>query len=170
MSEGAFRGGSRGWSPAAARGLRFRRPLGPGTIPESCPGHPQRGALSKVNCPSCGARATGPSGDRCPVCGASLTSADLHATTMRDLIAPTLTPLGPISDSPASCSGPTIFPPGSRVGRTIAHFQVEQRLGAGGMGEVYLARDLALGRLAALKLLPEGFSPSLRARLLREAW
>jgi serine/threonine-protein kinase len=56
------------------------------------------------------------------------------------------------------------------IGRTIAHYQVEERLGAGGMGEVYRARDLALGRPAALKLLPEDFSPALRARLLREAW
>ena len=33
----------------------------------------------------------------------------------------------------------------SVLGRTLGHYFVEARLGAGGMGEVYLARDLALG-------------------------
>ena len=52
---------------------------------------------------------------------------------------------------------------------TISHYRLSTRLGAGGMGEVYLADDLALGRRAALKILPEGFSPQLRSRLFREA-
>ena len=53
--------------------------------------------------------------------------------------------------------------------RTVSHYRLERRVGAGGMGEVYLARDLALGRPTALKLLPEGFAPELRLRLLEEA-
>ena len=59
----------------------------------------------------------------------------------------------------------------SVLGRTLGHYFVEARLGAGGMGEVYLARDLALGRKAALKLLDPIIArdASSRARFLREA-
>ncbi len=57
----------------------------------------------------------------------------------------------------------------SWLGRTISHYLIERHLGAGAMGEVYLARDIALGRFVALKVLPRGYSPSLRSRLLAEA-
>jgi TolB-like protein/Tfp pilus assembly protein PilF len=53
--------------------------------------------------------------------------------------------------------------------RTISHYRVERRLGAGGMGEVFLARDLALGRMAAVKVLSPSLTADSRARLFREA-
>jgi eukaryotic-like serine/threonine-protein kinase len=45
-------------------------------------------------------------------------------------------------------------PAGTLVGRSLSHFRVLSLLGAGGMGEVYLAEDTLLARKVALKLLP----------------
>ncbi|HUF47325.1 MAG TPA: protein kinase [Vicinamibacterales bacterium] len=55
------------------------------------------------------------------------------------------------------------------IGRTLSHYRIEAALGAGGMGAVYRARDLALGRETAIKVVPDDVDPAFRERLLREA-
>ena len=57
------------------------------------------------------------------------------------------------------------------IGKLLGHFQIEERLGAGGMGVVYRARDTQLDRPVALKLVGEKLAQDAqaRARLLNEA-
>ena len=55
--------------------------------------------------------------------------------------------------------------------QTIAHYRILDKIGAGGMGEVYRATDTKLGRDVAIKILPEEFSrdPERVVRFQREA-
>lgn len=79
-----------------------------------------------------------------------LTCARLHANTTAQ----------------CSCGGTVAEAPAPHILRGV--FQFERRIGAGGMGVVYIARDLALQRQVAIKTLPQVSGPH-QARLRAEA-
>ena len=48
-----------------------------------------------------------------------------------------------------------IAPTATMIGQTLGHYRIDERIGAGGMGEVYKATDTRLDRTVAIKLVPK---------------
>jgi len=57
------------------------------------------------------------------------------------------------------------------IGQTVSHYKILDKIGSGGMGDVYLAEDITLDRQVALKVLPPELADNAerRARFTREA-
>src|SRR5471030_3562 len=71
----------------------------------------------------------------------------------------------------SSVIGSGVPPSGSLIGKTLSHYTISARLGAGGMGVVYCATDSRLSRIVALKVIAsDAFAdPDRKRRFITEA-
>jgi serine/threonine protein kinase len=81
---------------------------------------------------------------------------------------PPAVPLGTVQEGGGAASPPEAIESALQPGERIRHFEIIKELGRGGMGQVFLARDLKLGRRVAIKMLSTR-SAAVTEKLLTEA-
>src|SRR5688572_7061931 len=104
---------------------------------------------------------------RCPACGSILDVPAPQAADTSAIASPALKTQGPSNPVSTSPSPGGVLQPGQQFSKYL----IQRRLGAGAMGEVWLARDGALDRDVALKILPPslGLDEERLRRFFREA-
>src|SRR5262245_36712524 len=90
---------------------------------------------------------------------------------VKSLLASDLRARNFIEEPPGEMAAALLTVQSSLLGRKLGQYQIQSKLGSGGMGEVYLAADTKLGRKVAIKVLPPESVGDEKAkkRLLREA-
>ena len=88
----------------------------------------------------------------CPKCGATVFADAPQGCCSVCLVRAGLASLDNENDEPFQNRQADLL-----VGRMIGHYKLSERIGSGGMGEVYLATDIRAGRKAALKLSANTF-------------
>src|SRR5262249_18003610 len=136
----------------------LRGPLAPADEPRPAPG-----AGSSV-----AGAALSPPRD-CPRCGQPIPAGSPQGLCPRCLLAGGMPPAaGPAP--PLAFVEAVVAPPVEEVARLFPQLEVTDLIGQGGMGAVYLARQTALDRPVALKLIrPRGDDPTFAERFAREA-